>query len=79
MLIALLMLLGPVVVFLAFWPLSNRLLRPLRRLYRLLGAAIVFGGSTASYSLANYSGDQGGIAALFCQVAVISGLLFWSW
>lgn len=39
--------------------------------YRVLGSLFVFVGGGVSFYLALYSGDQGGIAAFFFQVAVI--------
>ncbi|MDJ0834114.1 MAG: hypothetical protein QNJ69_11365 [Gammaproteobacteria bacterium] len=67
----LLMLILPAVVYLISIPASNRLKRSLCWLYRILGGIIVLAGSAFSLYLAAYSGDQGGIAAYFFQIAVI--------
>ena len=48
------------------------LLPVLRKAYRLLGGIVVFLGSGVSYYFAAYTGDQGGIAAYFFQMAVIA-------
>ncbi len=72
MLVGLLMLLAPGLVFLVTLPWSGRLRPRLRWLYRILGGAVVFGGSALSYYFAAYTGDQGGIAAYFFQMAVIA-------
>jgi hypothetical protein len=72
MLIGLLMLLAPSVLFLVTLPLSARLRPWLRKTYRSAGGIVVFLGSGFSFYLAAYTGDQGGIAAYFFQIAVIS-------
>ena len=72
MLIATLMLLTPVVIYLATFVPARRLIPSLRKLYRSVGAVIVIGGGAASYYFAAYTGDQGGIAAFYFQLLVIS-------
>ena len=71
MLIGMSMLLAPIIIFLATYPLSRKLSPRLRLLYRIVGAAVVLAGSGTSYYLAAYTGDQGGIGAFFFQVGVI--------
>ncbi|MEZ5590570.1 MAG: hypothetical protein R3F53_07640 [Gammaproteobacteria bacterium] len=71
MLIGLLMLFVPPVIYLATYPVSKRFTPLLRNLYRIVGGIIVLGGSVTSYYFAAYTGDQGGIAAYFFQIAVI--------
>jgi hypothetical protein len=78
MLIGLLMLLGPIVIFLMTLPCSGRFEPSLRKAYRVGGGLIVFLGSAISYYFAAYTGDQGGIAAYFFQTAVIAGYLLFS-
>lgn len=78
MLIGLLMLLGPVVVFLTTLPYSNRLKPNIRKAYRAGGGIIVLLGSATSLYFAAYTGDQGGIAAYFFQIAVIAGYIIFS-
>lgn len=58
-------------IYVITFPLSRRLTPPLRKIYRIFGGILVFLGSGTSLYLANYAGDQGGIAAYFCQMAVI--------
>jgi hypothetical protein len=65
------MLIGPVTVFVLSIPLSSRLTSGLRRFYLICGGIVVFIGSGASFYFAFYTGDQGGIAAYFFQIAVI--------
>lgn len=65
------MLLVPAIIFLLTLPLSGRLGPGLRTTYRLIGGFVVFVGSGTSLYLASYTGDQGGIAAFFFQIAVI--------
>ncbi len=72
MLTGLLMLLVPGVVFVLTLPFSGRLKPGLRAVYRYAGGIVVFCGSGISLYLASYTGDQGGIAAYFFQLAVIS-------
>lgn len=72
MLIGLLMLLLPGVVFVLTIPFSGRLKPGVRAVYRYAGGIVVFLGSGISFYLASYTGDQGGIAAFFFQIAVIS-------
>lgn len=71
MLVGLMLLLVPAVVFVISLPFSNRLQPTLRKVYRIFGGLIVFLGSGFSLYLASYTGDQGGIAAYFFQLAVI--------
>ena len=71
MLIGLLMLLSPGVVFIVTLPFSRRLKPSLCKLYRIVGALVVFLGSGVSSYLASYTGDQGGVGAFFFQVTVI--------
>ena len=71
MLIGLLMLLMPSVVFILTLPFSGRLKPGLRKVYRFVGGIVVFLGSGISFYFASYTGDQGGIAAFFFQIAVI--------
>jgi len=70
-LIGLLMILGPAVVFVSTLPLAERLRPKLRAVYRYAGGIVVFLGSGISFYFASYTGDQGGIAAFFFQIAVI--------
>ena len=69
--VGLLMLIVPGAVFLVTLPLSRKLTPLLRKIYRILGGIVVFGGSAVSLYFAAYTGDQGGIAAYFFQIAVI--------
>lgn len=71
MLIGLLMLLAPTVIYVAIFPLSRKLKPGFRQWYRVVGGIIVLIGSATSYYFAAYTGDQGGIAAYFFQMAVI--------
>ena len=71
MLIGLMLLLVPALVFVISLPFSNRLQATLCKAYRIVGGLIVFLGSGFSLYLASYTGDQGGIAAYFFQIAVI--------
>ena len=73
--IGLLMLVMPGILFLATFAHSRRFRPGLRVTYRLLGALVVFPGSAISVYLASYTGDQGGIAAYFFQIAVIVAYL----
>ncbi len=72
MLIGLLLLLLPVTVYFLTLPLSRRLRPKLCILYRVGAGIIAIAGSGFSLYLAAYSGDQGGIAAYFLQLAVIT-------
>jgi len=63
--IGLLLLLLPAVVFLLTIPVSRRLQPALCRWYRVLGGVVFFAGSGVAVYFAGYSGDQGGISALF--------------
>ncbi|MGI9233164.1 MAG: hypothetical protein ACR2RD_05985 [Woeseiaceae bacterium] len=65
------MLLVPGMIFLLTLPVSSRLRPGLRAAYRFIGGFVVFVGSGISLYLASYTGDQGGIAAFFFQIAVI--------
>ena len=78
MIIGWLMLLAPTAIYLATFPFSRRLRPGLRWLYRLLGGVIVFAGSATSFYFAAYTGDQGGIAAYFFQIAVIVAYILFS-
>ena len=71
MLIGLLLLLLPVVVYIGTFSFSRRLKSKLCALYRVGAGIIAIAGSSFSVYLAAYSGDQGGIAAYFFQLAVI--------
>lgn len=71
MLIGFMMLLVPIVIYLATFLFARRLRHGLCRLYRIVGGIIVFGGSAASLYFAAYTGDQGGVAAFYFQVVVI--------
>lgn len=71
MLFGLLMILVPCLVFIFTLSLSRYLSPTLRKFYRITGGLIVFAGGAFSFYLASYSGDQGGIAAYFFQIAVI--------
>ena len=71
MLIGLMMLLVPIVIYLATFLFARRLRHGLCRLYRIVGGIIVFGGGTVSFYFAAYTGDQGGIAAFYFQIVVI--------
>lgn len=71
MLVGLLMILTPSVVFILSLPFSRRLEPSLCAVYRFVGGIVVFLGSGISLYLASYTGDQGGIAAFFFQIAVI--------
>ncbi len=72
MLIGLLMLLGPIVIFIISIPYSKWLVPNLRKVYLIVGTILVFLGSGTSLYFAAYTGDQGGIAAYFFQMAVIA-------
>lgn len=65
------MLVVPIVIFLATIPVSRRMKPRLCLLYRVAGGIVVFAGSATSLYFAAYTGDQGGIAAYFFQIAVI--------
>jgi len=78
MLIGLLMLLGPVVIFMITLPCSKWLRPNLRKVYLIVGGLLVFLGSGTSYYFAAYTGDQGGIAAYFFQMVVIAAYLLLS-
>ena len=78
MVAGLLMVILPNVIFLATLPVSGRLAPLLRWLYRIVGGAIVIAGSIVTLYLAAYTGDQGGIAAFFFQIAVIAVYVFFS-
>lgn len=71
MVIAILMLLGPVLVYLASLWFARHLRSPWGRVYRVFGGVIVFAGGATSLYLAAHTGDQGGVAAFFFQGAVI--------
>jgi hypothetical protein len=71
MLIGLLMILAPGAVFILSLPFSGRLKPGLCKAYRIFGGLVVFLGGGTSFYLASYTGDQGGIAAFFFQIAVI--------
>ena len=71
MLVGLLLLLLPVVVYIGTFSFSCRLKPKLCILYRVGAGIIAIAGSSFSIYLAAYSGDQGGIAAYFFQLAVI--------
>lgn len=71
MLIGLLMILGPCAIFVFSLPFTRRFNPGPRMVYRVLGSLIVFVGGGVSFYLASYTGDQGGIAAFFFQIAVI--------
>jgi len=71
MLIGLLLLLLPVVVYIGTFSSSCRLKPKLCTLYRVGAGIIAIAGSSFSVYLAAYSGDRGGIAAYFFQLAVI--------
>ena len=72
MLIGLLMILVPGAVYVLTIPLSRRLNPSLRKAYRVIGGIVVFLGGGISIYLASYTGDQGGIAAFYFQILVIS-------
>jgi hypothetical protein len=72
------MLLVPTAIFLATFPLSRRLKPGLCQLYRIVGGIIVFAGSATSLYFAAYTGDQGGIAAFYFQIVVISAYVLFS-
>jgi len=55
----------------ATFSLAGRLKPTLCTLYRVAAGIIAIAGSSFSLYLAAYSGDQGGIAAYFFQLAVI--------
>lgn len=78
MIIGLLMLLGPVVVFAISLEYSRSLRPNLRKVYRIVGGLIVIIGSGVSFYFAAYAGDQGGIAAYFFQMLVITVYLVFS-
>ena len=71
MIIGLLMLIVPIVIYLATLLAARRIMPGLFWLYRIIGGIIVFGGSATSFYFASYTGDQGGIAAFYFQIAVI--------
>jgi len=72
MIIALLILLLPSVVYIASYPASRWLEPKVRNAYRVLSGIIVFCGSSFSFYLAAYNGDQGGVGAYLFQLLVIS-------
>ena len=78
MLVGLLLLLLPVVVYIGTFSISCRLKPKLCILYRVGTGIIAISGSSFSVYLAAYSGDQGGIAAYFFQLAVIGFYAFFS-
>lgn len=65
------MLIVPVIIYLATLRFSHRLRPILGLLYRVFGGIIIFLGGATSLYFAAYTGDQGGIAAFFFQIAVI--------
>ena len=69
--IGFLMLIVPVALFVLSIPFSSRLTLGLRRFYLIFGGIVVLIGSGTSLYFASYTGDQGGIAAYFFQLAVI--------
>ena len=71
MVTGLLMIVMPVAVYLLTLPMSRRMRVGPRITYRVLGGFIVIFGGGFSLYLASYTGDQGGIAAYFFQIAVI--------
>ena len=71
MLIGALMIFVPIAVFLSTLSLSGRFEPGLRATYRYVGGIVVFLGGAISVYFAMYTGDQGGIAAFFFQLAVI--------
>ena len=71
MYIGLLMLIGPIVVYLATLPFFRWFIPRLRTWFYGIGGTVAFAGGVASLCFAMYSGDQGGIAAYFFQLAVI--------
>lgn len=75
MLTATLVLLAPMALYLASLPLSGRLPAVPRTAYRLAGAGLVFPAAAAAIYCAGYSGEQGGVAALFIQLAALAGLV----
>jgi len=76
MIIGLLMLLVPIVIYMATLAIVHRLRPGLCQLYRIMGGVIVFGGSAISFYFAAYSGDQGGITAFYFQIVVILVYIF---
>jgi hypothetical protein len=78
MLIGLLMLLGPVVVFLVTLPFLRWFEPTIRKVYQIAGGLLVFLGSGTSFYFAAYTGDQGGIAAYFFQMTVIAVYIVFS-
>lgn len=78
MLVGLLLLLLPVAVYICTFSFSCRLKPKLRILYRVGAGLIAISGSSFSVYLAAYSGDQGGIAAYFFQLAVIGFYVLFS-
>ena len=78
MLIGLLMLLGPVVVFLITLPYLRWFEPKLRKVYQIAGGLLVFLGSGTSFYFAAYTGDQGGIAAYLLQMTVIAVYIVFS-
>ena len=75
MALALVMLFGPIAVYLASLPFAKRMRCGLRLLYVVLCGLVVFAGSGTSVYFAYHGGDQGGIPAYFMQLAVIIGYL----
>lgn len=71
MLMGMLMILAPVVVYVLTFPSSHYLGPGPRIAYRILGGLVVFPGGGITLYLASFTGDQGGIAAYFFQMAVI--------
>ena len=72
MIVGLLMVFFPIIIYLITLPLSRGLKPRLRKFYRILGGILVFFGSGTSLYLAAYTGDQGGIAAYFFQMTIIT-------
>lgn len=72
------MLVTPIVIYLATFPVSGRLRPRVCKIYRTTGGIVVFFGSATSVYFAAYTGDQGGIAAFYFQVVVIFAYLILS-
>ncbi|MBQ0719218.1 MAG: hypothetical protein KBT88_12675 [Gammaproteobacteria bacterium] len=72
MLMGLLLLLVPVAFYIGTFSLSRQMRPKLCILYRVGGGIVTLAGGGFSLYLAAYSGDQGGIAAYFFQLAVMA-------
>lgn len=61
----------PIVLFLASFPLWRKLPTTLKKFYGWTCAVALIGGGFTTIYIASYSGEQGGITAFFFQLGVI--------